>query len=108
MAILVPYIDLLVAMTGSLGGAFLCFTLPAIIHVVSLTWDEDKIDDVKVTGTSETGNKQNATQSESSWPRLGKGPALMVDVLLIVVGAIACTVGTYATVSSIIREKLKA
>ena len=111
-AVLVPYIDLMVAMTGSLAGAFLCFTLPAVIHAVSLTWDVDDSGVVEAKGTN-TGKEQNEQSGTKSGTTFGSAPlsnsaALSVDVVLIVVGTIACTVGTYATVSSIIREKLKA
>lgn len=112
IAVLVPYIDLMVAMTGSLVGAFLCFTLPAIIHAVSLTWDDDVSGAVAAksasTSVAEKETGQISRNSQVSWAPLGKSTAITVDVVLIVVGTVATTFGSYATLSSIIREKLKA
>lgn len=112
IAVLVPYIDLMVAMTGSLVGAFLCFTLPAIIHAVSLTWDDDVSGAVAAksasTSVAEKETGQISRNSQVSWAPLGKSTAITVDVVLIVVGTVATTIGSYATLSSIIREKLKA
>ena len=100
----------MVALTGSLVGTFLSFSLPAAIHAVSLTWDANGggAADDKETGTGDNKNGQNATKSSESATSGRTCAALTVDVVLIVVGVIVCVVGTYTAVSSIIREKQKA
>ena len=102
----------MVAITGSLAGAFLCFTLPAVIHAVSLTWGSDDngvIEEAKGTNAAEKQNEQSETKNGTTFGSapVSNSAALLVDVVLIFVGTIAFTWGTYATMVSIIREKLR-
>lgn len=108
-AALVPYIDLMVAVTGSLVGAFLSFSLPAMIHAVSLTWDANDggAAENKGTGTGENKNGRSTTKNGEGATPIRTCAALTVDVVLLVVGVIACVVGTYTVVGSIIRAKQK-
>ena len=106
VTLMVPYIDLLVALWGALVVSQFLFMFPAVFHLctISCSTPEDSYGTLGDWGRSSslpTTSCPSFSSSSIRWSFLG---ALGADVLFVTVGALVCSLGTYCVLLAIGEE----
>ena len=105
VTLVVPYIDLLVALWGALVVSQFLFMFPAVFHLctISCSTPEDSYGTLGDWGRSSLLPTTSCPSSSSSI-RWGFLSALGAGMLLVAVGALVCSLGTYCVLLAIGEE----